>query len=625
MWVSVKDRLKKYQGVVNLPLGVSLCLMLAASLGITLVMFYLAPESLSAFLQGLKESPTLFLWNYLPVLLLMAFLFFASNNSVFSIAVTGLVGLAMAFINRQKVLLRQDPFLPTDISLAKEMVNIIQGFTPLYMTLMVLGILFLILSVFISLYFFQDKPLGGKIRLIGVGVSIAVFFGLNTAVYRNQELYDSYPIAGNAYFTVNQYVQKGFLYSFIKDANFSRVQKPDGYDANTYARLEADFIPTDHTSAQKPHIIMIMGEAYSDLSSYDVFDFTGYRDPMENYRAIEENENSVSGHIIVPNFGGGTSDTEFDVLTAFPTRYIDGTLASYSYVNHPIPALPAFLLDQGYRTLAIHPGYSWFYNRANVYPALGFQDFLNLEEDFDPETQNRGGYISDEAAVDMILETFEQNLRQGEDPLFSFTVTIQNHGPFDEKYLDQQTNFQTDVPISETDEKILSGYFRGICDMDAQLGRLVNYFSATDEPVVLVFFGDHLPGFPGALSLFEQLELPIGWGGDIEERLNVYKTPFFIWQNDSAKALSDITAKDLFPENGLISANYLGSALLELLGLNGLSAYLEFSNELLAELPVVTLQSFMAADGTFLEEAPEALLPEVRNMQGWVYYQLFDK
>ena len=62
-----------------------------------------------------------------------------------------------------------------------------------------------------------------------------------------------------------------------------------------------------------PNIIMVMSEAFSDVSNSDFLSFDGFDDPLEFYNDFISRDDVVSGHIVVPNFGGGTSDTEFDV------------------------------------------------------------------------------------------------------------------------------------------------------------------------------------------------------------------------------------------------------------------------------------------------------------------------
>ena len=68
---------------------------------------------------------------------------------------------------------------------------------------------------------------------------------------------------------------------------------------------------------------------------------------------------------------------------------------------------------------------------------MGFDDCYFLEDSFDLEKQGYGAYVSDEAAVDKIFQTFRQHIRKTNAPLFSFTVTIQNHGPYEKKYGNQ--------------------------------------------------------------------------------------------------------------------------------------------------------------------------------------------
>ena len=65
------------------------------------------------------------------------------------------------------------------------------------------------------------------------------------------------------------------------------------------------------------------------------------------------------------------------------------------------------------------------------------------------------------------------------------------------------------------------------------------YAEDSDEPIVLVYFGDHLPGFSNGMEFFDLLDYPIDANGSPEEQLAVYETPYLIWQNESAKALEN--------------------------------------------------------------------------------------
>lgn len=174
--------------------------------------------------------------------------------------------------------------------------------------------------------------------------------------------------------------------------------------------------------------------------------------------------------------------------------------------------------------------------------------------------------MNETATMDKIIETLDTHIKETDTPLFSFTVTIQNHGPYEKKYGTLEQNFSSDIDLNETQTDLLTQYFQGIGDADEQIGRLKEYAEGSDEPIVLVYFGDHLPGFSNGMEFFDLLDYPIDANGSPEEQLAVYETPYLIWQNESAKALENTkTAAEIgLPEDGLISSQFLGSAVLEL-------------------------------------------------------------
>ena len=104
------------------------------------------------------------------------------------------------------------------------------------------------------------------------------------------------------------------------------------------------------------------------------------------------------------------------------------------------------------------------------------------------------------------------------------------------------------------------------------LGRLVDYFSASDEPVVLVFWGDHLPYLGDNQLGYAELGSEVALAGGPDGPLCSYETPYVIWANDAAAETLDweSAVADLeLPENGELSASFLGAAILELTGRTG--------------------------------------------------------
>ena len=595
---------------------------------VSLVMFYLSPGSLKVFMGFVIDSPSLFILNYLPILLFMLMLYFISSNCIFASGIPFMIFTAAAFANRTKSTLRQDPLVPSDLSVITEVKSILQNYDKIYMILAIAAVLITLAIIALAFLFFKKSDkLTVKKRILGAGGCIACFVIMFSTSYSNTELYNSYAVDGNIYFKVNQYISKGFLYSFIYDINNLKVEKPSSYNPEAFNAIDDTAESTELNDISKPNIVMIMSEAFSDISNSESINFDEYGDPLEFYNQFINRDDVISGHIVVPNFGGGTSDTEFDVLTGCSTKYIDSSQVSYNFIRKPMEAMPRLLKNIGYDTLAIHPGYGWFYNRTNVYKNMGFDDFIYLEEDFEPSTQNKGGYISDEVTTQSIIDNFENHVKNNDDPLFEFCVTIQNHGPYEEKYENLKTNFSTDIQLTDDEKAIYSGYFQGIDDADAQIETLVNYFESIDEPVVLIFFGDHLPGFSNGMSYFSQFRPDIDLNGNQWQQMKAYETPFFIWANDVALKTTNFSenAKNIkMPVNDIISSFYLGTTVMELLDMGNISPLFGFVNELRGSLPVASSNVYMYPDGTLSDTIDESKAADIQKYKEWIYYKLFD-
>ena len=623
----LKNKAKKYKVTLSLPQ--SLIFITVGVLFILVGVTIINPHFFKPFWSFALKNPLLILANIIPIITVVAISFFLSGNAVFSVVISGVFFALATIANSEKIRLRQAPLFPYDAALVTELVGIAKGFTPklliLYGTIMSLAVLVIVISFLL----FKTDHLNKKIKVFGSIIAILIAVSSNTLIYSSNSLYSKFPVDGNPYFEVNQYGSKGFIYSFCHKFNSMKVTVPDGYSKSAIQDMENSFVNkyNEYSTEKLPHIIMIMGEAYSDLSVNKNLDFSNYADPMKNWNSIVESDNSISGHIIVPNFGGGTSDTEFDVLTALPTRYIDNASNAYSLISKNLDAIPWQLKNIGYNTLAIHPGYSWFYNRLNVFSYLGFDEFIHLES-FQGSEKYLGGYIADKYATDCIIETFEEHIKVSANPLFQFTVTIQNHGPYDDKYNDIENMFETSVKLTDNEKNLLNSYFMGIRDADKEIKKLTDYFEASSEPVVFVYFGDHLPGFSNGMEFFDILDYNINANGTTEELLNVYKTPFVVWQNSASKELFSLknNAKTTdFRNNFVISSNFLGSSVLELIGITGLSPVLDFSNQLRKNVNIITNQNFLLPNGEYTNSLDENLHIQTNTLRHIVYYKIFDE
>ena len=613
----------------SLPLWGSLTAAVLLAGGITLLALWCPPNALRSVLSVFRAQPLLIVLNALPVgLVLLAFacLF---RNVFFGAAITNFLVCALSIANRIKIEVRDEPVFPRDFALLKEVGQAMNSYTisyPVAAIAVVVGItaLLVTLGVFIGGQPFPLARLRGWLgRLLGCAASIAVLAGLIVTVYASNDLYNSFRVS-NAYYIPSVFNELGFPYCFCHQFTTYPVDRPEGFSRSEAEAWES--APSTVGRGKDVHVVMVMNEAFSDLTDSPAFDYGEEDDPLSNLHALEADPHALSGHLVVPGFAGGTANTEFDVLTGIQTNALSAsTTSSFRVVNRNLESLFRVFDADGYATSFFHPGDDWFYNRENVYRWLGAERTLFADEM--EAVEYKGRWVTDDYMSDLITNELDSAVSAGE-LLFHYTTTIQNHMSYTADKYGEGYEFPPvplTISVSDEVETMLRVYAEGVRDADAMLGRLVDTFSAQEEPVVLVYFGDHLPylgdnqlGYQ-ALGLTQEAD----W-----DALRSYETPYVIWANDAAAETLDwdaaAEALDL-PET--ISASFLGAAVLELTGRGEETPWFAFLNALRRVSPVVQKQTCVLADGSTVSPldagaVPDALEDSLRQWRCWSYYKL---
>lgn len=615
----------------------SVLIIFITSLGITLGMFMIAPISITHVGYMILQSHLLIgFLNWLPIFMGMLILFFITNNVVIPVGVFGFLISTLSFINRYKILLRNDPLFPWDFTLGAELRVIAETF-PLYQFILAGGLLvgFLLVTIFGALVIrtrkgtFMGLELMSRKLSYGLNLAVAVLLILiatfiNSTLYSDVALSNTLPVQGNVFNPVSRSNSWGFPYFFILAHNTQRLRLPSDFNAGPIKELEAEFVATSLNNPARPHLFIILAEAFSTIADVEGIDFEGFDyNPHEAWNRLVSRDDVISGHIVVPNVGGGTADTEFDVLTAFNTRALRGAPYSYRVVSHDFEAIPNLLAPLGYRSIALHPGFDWFYNRQNVFRYFGFEEFINID-DFDYPADWKGPYVSEENTINRLIELFEDHLENHPDvPLFQFIATIQNHGPYAGMYGIDVPNFNTRLDFTENELDQVSNYLHGLNDVTTELTRLIAYFEASDEPVVLVYFSDHAPGFtPG---IFDQL-LPESEPYErMENLLRRHIVPYFIWQNEAASKITPLKENANFlsrPEP--MGSSFLGAYTMELLGFTGLSPFWDNVNSLRDYFPVVLEDRAFTPGREVSLDLPAEARSKLVTYRDWQFYRIFN-
>lgn len=402
--------------------------------------------------------------------------------------------------------------------------------------------------------------------------------------------------------------RNGFLVSFTTVAkSMVKDLKPDDYSVDVVKDLEKKYGKVTMTDREKPDIIVIMDEAFSDFEHIGKLETAEEVIPFFN----SLKENTTRGYAFTSVFGGGTCTTEFEFLTGHTNAFLPTGITAYqNYVTKPTYSCVAELKNLGYYTFATHAFRGNGYMRYRAYPNLGF-DSMSFIEDY-PNKQFIRKYISDQEMFEFITDCWEK--RDKSKPYFTFGVTMQNHSMFDYS----GPRYTPNLPLTGKDFKgrfaSAQQYLGLIHESDKALKYLINYYKKVDHPVIVCMFGDHLPRMSDAFySLLVGHTLD---ENDINDMAIKYQVPFIIWSNYKNKS------KDV----GLISISQMMNYVYEAAGIQ--SPYRNFLNDLHNYIPSYSVQGYYSkTEGKFIaiDEATGEEKKWFEKYKILQYNALFDK
>ncbi|CCG42892.1 LTA synthase family protein [Magnetospirillum molischianum] len=198
------------------------------------------------------------------------------------------------------------------------------------------------------------------------------------------------------------------------------------------------------------------------------------------------------GRLSVPAWGANTMRTEFAFLSGLPAEALG--VHRYNPFLHlchrPIWTLAHHLRQLGYRTICIHPFHEDFFNRGQVYPNLGFDEFVDITAFEGAELF--GPYVSDNAVADKVMDLIANE----NNPIFVFAITMENHGRWEKGRLDKVVApADLETPLGSPE---LGLYLHHLANADRMAARLVDFLETREGDAVFSMFGDHLPGLAEA-------------------------------------------------------------------------------------------------------------------------------
>lgn len=542
----VPDKRRRYEHTSGCKRAVILPVL---ALLLALIIECFSRGSILSMLDYVFTRPVYFFYNWLIILTTLTFseLFRHRRSMLFTLTVVWLgLGVASFFVVEH----RTQPFTSMDIIMMKDAVKL----TTLYYSwpeIILMGVAaFVGVTVFISIL--SRLP---KRRRVNYRAALTIFSGLVILTFILCSLGVSWELFPR-YFDnlVQAYDDYGFATCFTLTFGERGVDKPDEYSTETVTDIVEEIDETEQLVQEpaatpgphvfdesdnlaQPNVLFIQLESLFDVNTVIGSEYS--EDPTPNFNRLSRE--FPSGELYVPSIGGGTVNVEFEMLSGFNLDFFGAGEYPYSTIlqEKTCETIAHNLLKQGYSTTALHNHTGNFYSRNEVYSRLGFERFVSLE--YMPYvTYTDIGWAEDIVLANEIMKA----LNSTEQRDFVMAITVESHGKYEDVY-----NFtEGDPEILALPEQIsqprFANYLHLIHETDAFIGELIETLEYYDEPVVCVFYGDHLP----ALDIADEI-LTTG---------NLYASRYIIWNNYGA----EFEAPDL--QAYRVSAN-----LLKQLGMSG--------------------------------------------------------
>lgn len=369
----------------------------------------------------------------------------------------------------------------------------------------------------------------------------------------------------------------GYLMNFAITVVTSFAEMPEGYSTQALdAMVNETGIDVSYPGAaddNSSNIIVIMNESYTDVRPYLPM-VGGREDPTPYWRSLKEN--TLHGKVTTSVYGGNTPNSEYEFLTGISCGYLPmGAVPYLQYVNKDTYSLPWALKNMGYTTTAMHPYYANGWNRPNVYPKLGFDRFMSMDDfEFTENDLQRDNYLTDSKAYENLMKQLDAKPKGQKS--FTFLVTVQNHGG----YTENLTNFTPKQYV----KNIVTGmdlqvntFLTCLNQSDKALEELIAYLKTKDEKYTLMIFGDHQPNISSFPNNF-------GIG-----KSTSWVTPYIIWTNYEMDP--ELVKKYENDEVGITSVNYLALDVMKAAGIK-YPGYFQLIDSIRSEVPQINTAGY---------------------------------
>lgn len=544
-----------------------------------------------------KISDNKMLLNIICCLIVFLVMQVFTNNTGMACIISHLTLMLLAGINYFVYLFRGNEFIFSDIRSVQTGLSVAGNYE--FVLDERAGCVILMTTLYVAFMRKLKITFEKRVWMMAFCASLAILGGVYVGMKTENTMTETWEQKGS--------YRNGYILNFALSIRDYFVAEPEGYSAEEIAALEEEYRGTDREEIkqeERPTIIVVMSESYTDLSV--VGDFLTNKEVTPFYDSLVEN--TTKGYAVSSVFGAKTPNSEWEFMTGNTMAYLpSGSVVYQQYLDTQPTSLVSNLKNEGYTCVAMHPYYDTGWSRNTIYPQLGFDESYFIEH-FDQAKMLRE-YITDREFYEKIIEEYES--KPANEDLFIMSISMQNHGGYTEKY----DNFEEEIRVLGVNYPDANQYLSLLHESDKALEYLITYFEKVEEPVEIVFFGDHHPSLDA--GFYRSLNGKGLSGLTVDELEKLYTVPFFIWTNyESEEETVEIS-----------SLNYLSTLALEKAGLQ-LPAYNRFLADMMEVIPAINARGYYSvSEGCFkhLEDARGEEAEWLRKYEILQYNSMFDR
>ncbi|WP_193017182.1 LTA synthase family protein [Proteus sp. FME41] len=409
--------------------------------------------------------------------ILFSLFFLLSARVLFSVITTGTLFIITKFINQLKVHYYKEPMMFSDFDLVFDSSNL--GTLGHYWgaaVALVAMLIWLVVNQFIAWRF--SKKSRPVLRVSSLLLMLVGFTTIHFTVEKWQTEWEGTLPGGRN--TVTNLIMSGYQTTY----------RPPYFKENADYFLEKankTVLPETQTEI-KPDIIVLLQESTVNPNIYQ-FD----KDiALPDLFMFQKNEGvSAQSPLRVQTFGGGTWLSEFSVLTGLNTDDFGARKNSVFYfvVDNLNESLFRQLKAEGYYTVLLTP-----FNRSAYHAGYAYEQ-MGVDEIIQPQELGYPGKLEEnlwKISTQDMLGYIEKVLKKRTDkPLFIFSLTMYEHGPYDESHTD---DYQITSQINNSNAAgKFSHYMEKIITSDPAIKDFSNFVATREKPTMFLYFGDHQP------------------------------------------------------------------------------------------------------------------------------------